>query len=887
MSFSDRLPRGVRRLFRLPPSYARRMRDLDDEIAFHLDTLVARLRAQGLSNEDARAEAMRRFGSEEDLRAYCEGIAARREPVRRLRQWTDELRHDLRYTLRQIARAPALTATASIVLAIGIGANTAVFSIVQRELIAPMPFADGNRMVTLYAFSGSGRISITPTRDLIGAWADRDRSVEQAVIFEDTPFILGDTTTGPREELEGAAIPPNAIPFVGIRPMLGRAIQPADTAASATPVVLLGESVWRRDFGASTDVLGKSVLLNGSAYTVIGVMPKTFFMPFVQSTDAFVALRGVGLGRLTGIAKLRAGVTIDDANREMKALFPPNSELNPFDEPPRLMRARDMIGTTQRQTILMLFGAVGILLLIACANVGNLLLARSWSRQREFAVRAVLGAGRWRIARQVLTESVLLAVGAGALGIATAYVALRGIQAALPEGATTFSDVHIQAPAFYWTAIVSIIAGLLFGAGPAVAAAGEDAAESLKAGSRSASAGSVMRKLRGGLVIGEVALSVVLLTGAGLLVRTLIAMDHVNIGFEPHGLVSTFFYLNSPALSNVRARRAALDAVLENVKSIPGVRGAIYAGNMPPDFAIAMGGFAVEGRATATADSLATIGVNDVTPDFFAFAGIPLQRGRSFAPITEVTDRYDVSEVIINEKLAHRLWPNGDALGARVRSGKGPWGTVVGIVGDVRVQSEDGRGRFNKDLQVYMRMPGAPPGVNLLTRSDLPANVLLPAIAKAVRGASASIRTSKPISAEAQLSKQTDLQRFILRLIGVFALLAVVLAMVGLHGVVAFSVQQRTREIGVRVALGARATDVVALVLRRALGLAVGGVIVGVGTAVLATRALIAVLHGVSPGDPITLGAVAAAILSVALLAAWAPARRAARLDPVEALRAD
>jgi ABC-type lipoprotein release transport system permease subunit len=243
--------------------------------------------------------------------------------------------------------------------------------------------------------------------------------------------------------------------------------------------------------------------------------------------------------------------------------------------------------------------------------------------------------------------------------------------------------------------------------------------------------------------------------------------------------------------------------------------------------------------------------------------------------------------VIINEKLAHRLWPNGDALGARVRSGKGPWGTVVGIVGDVRVQSEDGRGRFNKDLQVYMRMPGAPPGVNLLTRSDLPANVLLPAIAKAVRGASASIRTSKPISAEAQLSKQTDLQRFILRLIGVFALLAVVLAMVGLHGVVAFSVQQRTREIGVRVALGARATDVVALVLRRALGLAVGGVIVGVGTAVLATRALIAVLHGVSPGDPITLGAVAAAILSVALLAAWAPARRAARLDPVEALRAD
>jgi putative ABC transport system permease protein len=887
MSFSDRLPRGVRRLFRLPPSYARRMRDLDDEIAFHVDTLLTRLRAQGLSDEVAYAEAMRRFGNAEDLRAYCGDIAARREPVRHFRQWSDELGHDLRYALRQIARAPALTATASVILAIGIGANTAVFSIVQRDLIAPMPFADGNRMVMLYSFSGNGRISITPTRELIHAWADRDRSIDQAVLFEDTPFILGDTITGPREELDGAAIPPNAIPFVGIRPMLGRGILPSDTMASAAPVVLLGEGVWRRDFGASTEVLGKSILLNGGAYTVIGVMPKTFFMPFVQSADAFVALRGVGIGRLTGVAKLRPGVTIDDANREMKALFPAMSEFNVYDEPPKLMRARDLIGPTQRQTILMLFGAVGILLLIACANVGSLLLARAWSRQREFAVRAVLGAGRWRIARQVLTESLLLAIGAGALGVATAYLALHGIQAALPERAALISEVHIQTPAFYWTAIVSVVAGLLFGAGPAVAAAGEDAAESLKAGSRTASASSVMRRLRVGLVVGEVALSVVLLTGAGLLVRTLVAMERVNVGFEPAGLTSRFLYLNSPSLSNLPTRRAALDAVLENVKAIPGVRGAIVGGSMPPDFGIGMGGFEVEGRETTPADSLATIGVNNVMPDFFAFAGIPMQRGRTFEPITQVTDRFDAGEVIINEKLAHRLWPNGNALGAKVRRGKGPWGTVVGIVGDVRVQNEQGRGRLNKDLQVYERTPTAPPGMNLLVRSNLPANVLQPAVAKAIHGASAAIRTSKPTSAEAELDKQTALQWFILRLIGAFAVLAVVLAMVGLHGVVAYAVQQRTREIGVRVALGAQARDVAGLVLRQSLGLAIGGVAVGVGTAVLATRALTAFLYGVSPGDPITLGVVAVAILAVAVLAAWPPARRAARLDPVEALRAD
>ncbi|HEX3865949.1 MAG TPA: FtsX-like permease family protein [Gemmatimonadaceae bacterium] len=323
------------------------------------------------------------------------------------------------------------------------------------------------------------------------------------------------------------------------------------------------------------------------------------------------------------------------------------------------------------------------------------------------------------------------------------------------------------------------------------------------------------------------------------------------------------------------------------VRAISGVRGAMYASAAPPSFAIGMGGFQVEGRTVAPSDSLATLGAASVAPDFFAFAGIPLKAGRTFTPLADVSDRFDEDEVIINEALARRLWPNGNALGARVRRGSMTWGTVVGIVGDVRLPAQELTSRMNRDMQVYSREPGAPPGTNLLVRSDLPATVLTPAIAKALHDANPSIRVGKTSVADEVIDRFAAPQRFILSLIGAFALLAVVLASIGLYGVIGYAVRQRTREIGVRIALGALPADITRLVLRDGLALASGGVFVGVAVALAATRALRTLLYGVQPGDPITLVAVSAGLFVVAAATSYWPARRAAAVDPVLALRAD
>ena len=888
MSISDKLPRGVRRLLRLPPSYARRMRDLDEEIRFHIETHVERLRASGVSESDAISDALKRFGDADDLRAYCGAIAARREPWRRLRQLVDELAQDVHYALRQIRRAPAFTATAAFILALGIGANTGVFSIVHHLLISPLPFADGNRMVMFYSMTGGGRISVTPSNEILEAWGARAHAVEQVLLFEEIAGQLGDSTRGPTEEVSAAALPPSAFDFVGIQPMLGRPILASDTLATAPPVVLLGEGLWRRNFGASRSLIGQSIVLNGASYTVIGITPQTFFIPFAGTRDAFVALHHGGPARLTGLAKLRPGMSIDAANREVAALFPPKSELNTYDEPPKLKRELDLVGHSREQMVLLLFGAVGIVLLIACANVGNLLLARSWSRQREFAVRTALGAGRRRIIRQALTESLMLAFIAGALGIAVAFLVLNGVKAALPAGTDDIRQVTIEGPVFLWSAGVSLLTGLLFGVGPAFAAAGADAGESLKAGGRTASGSLLARRLRTGLVVGEIALSVVLLAGAGLLVRTLVALNHVDLGFRPHGLTSGSLQLTGSAFRDLDARHAALTAALDGVRSIPGVRGAIVSFSAPPRYGIGMGGLEVEGRPIAAHDTLKTMGAASVPPEFFAFAGIQIKQGRTFTPVATISDRFNDDEIIINESLAKRLWPNGNALGARVRRGQGSFGTIVGIVSDVRLPGEQTANLvLNRDLQVYNRQPAAPIFTSLLVRSDLPATVLLPAIAKALHDANPALKLTNIRTADAEVARASAGQRFVLTLIGAFALLAVVLAAVGLHGVIAYSVNQRTREIGVRVALGARASDVTSLVLAQGVRVAAIGVVAGIIGAIAATRALRALLYGVAPGDPITLIAVGIVALVVATLATYAPARRASRLDPIEALRSE
>ncbi|HEY7395699.1 MAG TPA: ABC transporter permease, partial [Gemmatimonadaceae bacterium] len=579
MRISDKLPAGIRRLFRLPLTLERRMRDLDEEIRFHITSHIDRLRAEGMSEDAAMKAALQRFGDRDDLRVYCSALAARREPGRRLRRWFDELAQDLRFASRQIRRAPGFAATAVLILAIGIGATTGVYSIVHHLLIDPLPYPDGNRMVTLNSMTGRGQIYVQPNRKLLEAWRDQSKVVEQTLIYEGLALTLGDTSESLysssatlANELTAAAVPPSLFTFLGTRPIRGRPILASDTLADAPPVVLFAERVWRTRFGGS-DIVGTKVNLNGTLHTVIGILPNGFGIPFTYShsdgEEAIVALsrRGTG-GRAGAIGKLRPGKSIGDANREVAALFPPKSELNTYDEPARISRQVDFVSKSRKQMILMLFGAVALVLLIACANVANLLMVRSWSRQREFAVRTALGAGRRRIARHVLTESLVLSLIAGAIGFGLAFLALDGIRAALPNGARDYRDVHLDAAALLWSTTLAVVTGLSFGLLPALGAARANANESLKAGAHTAAGNVGARRVRTAFVVVEVALSVVLLSGAGLLVRTLGALRHVDPGFQPHGLVTAEVPLYAKALADTGVRRAALSTALAAVRAI-------------------------------------------------------------------------------------------------------------------------------------------------------------------------------------------------------------------------------------------------------------------------------------------------------------------------------
>lgn len=881
MALFDKLPRGIRRLLRLPATYERRMRDLDDEIRFHIESHVAKLRASGASQADAEKSALEQFGDADDLRTYCSVIAAKREPGRRMRQSFGELAQDVRYALRQIARTPAFTATAAMILAVGIGANTGVFSVVNHLLISPFPFVDGNRMVAILATSGGGKIFITPSTEMVETWHARARTVQDMVVFEEHRFTLGDSTRGQTRSMPGAAVPPNMIPFVGIKPLFGRGIVASDTLADAPPVVVIGEALWRSDFAEARSAIGRTLLINGEAHTIVGVMPEKFFIPFSGIKDILVARRHGSMGRPAAIAKLRPGVTIKDANREIASLLPPKSEFNPYGDPPTIAREIDLVGRQRKQMVLLLFGAVGVVLLIACANVANLLLARSWARQREFTVRIALGAGRWRIVRQVLTESLLLASLAGALGIGISFLVLNGIRAALPGGGTDYKDVHIEPTVLAWSVAISVVTGIIFGVGPALAAATSNASDTLKTAARTSTGGSVARRVRFALVVGEVAFSVVLLSGAGLLFRTLVALDGMNVGFESHNLADAYIMLPPTAASNATARAAAWQAVRDGVRSIPGVRGATFAMTTPADFDVAMGGLEVEGRTLGPSENLPTYASNHVTADFFALTGIPIKQGRGLSDGAS-------NEAMVNEALARRLWPSASPLGARIRQGaRRPWLTIVGITGDVRLPSQQ-NDRLNRDLQVYNSFQGPDLSATLLIRSDIPLAALDSTVRRLIRDVNPAFRLVHPMAqTDRTIAAGADAQRFVLRLIGAFALFAVLLAAVGLHGVIAYAVNQRTREIGVRVALGAQARDVTRLVLSQGLALGVGGVVIGVAGAAAATRLLRTFLYGVKPGDPVTLAVVGVVLLGVALLATYAPARRAARLDPVEALRTE
>jgi putative ABC transport system permease protein len=922
------LPRGARRLFRLPPTRDRLISDADEEIRFHIDAWTEELRAQGMSADDARRAAIERFGDAADYRDHAERRASRNARRAHVGTWLAEWAQDARFSLRHFAKAPGFTAVAVFTLALGIGANTAIFSVVYRVLLDPLSYPNGNRVVALKTIGGesgfrAGLASVAedaprdPRGELLHAWSQRARSLEQIAGVE--PVLLSILPNGQQDTVSHALVTANLLDLLGARPALGRGFLREDEQPGHDHVAMISNGWWRAAFGGDPSVLGRVIDYEGAKYTIVGVMPAGFTIPMQPRVLDMISLTtpDVWLPRpiketSIGYGLLRPGMTAESATRELTTIanaadvrsiaFPRMAATDSVRA--RAMRATDFVGARERRMIAILFVAVGALLLIACANVANLLLARAWSRRREFAVRLGLGAGRARLVRLALTESVLLAVAAGAAGLAIAWYALRVIIALRPIALDRLADVHIEPAVLLWTAVVSVLTGMVFGGAAAAFVATQNVADLLRADTGVSSPGRIARRVRGALIVGEVALSFALLVGAGLLMRSFVELDRTRLGFAPHNLVS-IDVLPPGQIWMGPQRPAVRAAITARLAEVPGVTAAAF-GMLPTAGYRARDVLVLDDPSGARRVGSASVMRTWIDSSYFRASGITLVAGRlpragasdeapmrfpagpGGPPPGPPAPRRSMSEeIVVSRSLARRIAPDGNALGRRLGNAfpgdenpSGPWSTIVGISDDVQLP-----GAHGIDDQVYSLSLTAMPYPTYAVRfASVPPNVES-VLRQAVQRANPTLVARRARVADDYLREAMAPTRFTLGLLGAFAGVALILAVVGLYASVAYTVRQRTREIGIRIALGASASAIARMVLGDGVWLAATGLAVGSGLALAGTRALSALLFGVGASDPLTFVATGAGVAVVALVATYLPARRATRVDPVDALR--
>lgn len=848
---------------------------MDKEMRLHLEMETEENIRRGMSAADARRAAMLAFGGVEKAKEFTRDERSTR--------WLEDLASDVHLAVRGMRTNKAFTIAVVLLLALGTGANTAIFSLVNQVMLNPLPFPGGDRMYSLRVTANKREVLLPAEQPFVDRWRKQSELVEEFLVTSFVSGRIGDTTQIPApKELLGAALRPGAMAFVGMRPLLGRDIIPADTLVAAPPVLILSERVWRTRFAGDPKVIDSRVLLDGVSHVVIGVAPHEFVVPFSGTNDLFTAFKptiGVDV-----VVRVKPGVTKAQIDRELAAMGPPL--LNDFGvppDPPHVIGAGEDLLADTRRLLTLLFGAVGFVLVIACANVANLMLSRAWSRQREFAVRRALGAGRARLMRQVFTESLVLALLGGAIGLMLSIAFIKLLVASQPERALLPTEVRTDRIVFGWTLAIASVTGLLFGIAPALFATGDRTAEALKSSSRLASPSRGARRLRTTLVVIELAIAVVLLAGTGLIIRTLAAMQRADLGMNPAGLLALDLRLPKGAFNDSTVRRDVLKSILARAGAVPGVTGVSYSYVVPPEFGEALSPIEVDGRPRVGADSLIGTSFNAGFPEMFGVAGIHLLEGRAFAADPSLSEPWNGNEVVVNAEFARRFWPNGGAVGARIRQ-TGRWMTVVGVVADVRVPGAPSR---RSDWQFYQQLPAGTARAALLVRGSIPTPQLEPQLRQVVREVNSKVRVRNLIDVEARLAKGRAMHRFILALLGLFAALALVLAAIGLHAVISYMVSQRRREIGIRVALGAGAARIARLVLGQGILMAVGGVIVGVIAAAVATRSMRSLLYGIEPGDPATSVVVAGVLLLVSIVASTIPARRATKVDPVEMLRAE
>jgi len=807
--------------------------------------------------------------------------------------------NDVRYGLRMLARSPGFAAVAALTLALGIGANTAIFSVVNAVLLKPQPYKDPDRLVVVWEQNperGWYR-NIVSAANFLDWRKQNDVFTEMAAINPEKDFNL--TRTGQPEEVSGELVTTSLFSLLGVRPYLGRDFLPEEDKPGGPRVVILSYGLWERRYGRDPDLVGKQISLNKESYTVVGIMPAGFYFPpfWRQWATGELWVPGLDLSQplrtyhsYLAIARLKPGVTLERAQGEMDTIARRIVQQAPDAKGwgVGLVSLREQAVGDTRRPLWVLFGAVGFVLLIACANVANLMLARSAAREREVAIRTALGANRGRLIRQFLTESLLLALLGGALGLLLAPWVIGVLASISGEwtldwwGGASLADVRVNGAVLAFTMIVTLATGIIAGLAPALGSSAPDLNRSLKEGSRGAGEGVERHRLRSVLVVSEFALALILLAGAGLMIRTLILLGRVDLGFNPHNVLTMTVPLLGPRYQEQGAQAEFFTALLERVKTLPGVQWASISRGLPVQDWNGWG-FVTEDNPSPPVNETPDGNYQVVGPNYFRAMGIPLREGRFF---TAQDTEQSVRVVIVNEELARTQWPGKDPVGRRLRvymSGK-PWLTVIGVVGNVR--TEWPMRRFRQEFYLpYTQYPWDLAPRHLIVRTAVNPTSVAAAIQREV----AALDKDQPVSdvrtLEEVVAEAVGPQRFAMMLLGAFAALALVLASVGIYGVMTYSVSQRTHEIGIRMALGAHRGNVLGMVVGEALVLALIGAVLGLAGAWGLTRLLSSLLYNVHPTDPLTFALVPLVLLGVSAFASYIPARRATRVDPIVALR--
>lgn len=797
---------------------------------------------------------------------------------------------DLRYGLRMLWKSRGFTAVSALSLALGIGANTMIFSMVNALIIRPLPYADAGR---LYVLAGTqlqkgieeGGLSYPDFVD----WQEQNRSFESVAAFYDRGFNLAGEHEP--ERVEGSSVSANVFRVLGVAPALGRDFLSEEDQADAAPVVLISHGTWQRRFNSDLNVAGKTIRIDGRNHSIIGVMPDGFKFPEESEVWTPLALRNTeesrGTRYLNCVGRLRQGVMAEQAEAELRTIARQLEERYPISnggwsamvQPLR----EDLVGEEIRLFMSILLGAVGFVLLIACSNVANLLLARGAARQKEMGIRTALGAGRWRVVRQLLTESILVALMGGVLGI---FIAMWGIDlmvASIPEQLPFWIRFDIDARVLVFTLIVSTMTGVVFGLAPALQASKPDLHSILKEGGRGSTEGIRRNRLRSALVVVEVALALVLLIGATLMIKSFLRVQEIAPGFNPQGVLTMQLSAQGAQYDEDDQKAAFFTEVVRRIASVSGVRAVGATSSLPLGGNNSTTSLLVEGQ-TYPPGAEPSAAITAIAGNYFEAIGIPLLQGRVF---TERDAKEAPRVVIINETIARRFFQNEEPVGRRIQrsnSPDSPWFTIVGVVGDVKRQELIERPEFQlyfpheqnawRAMTIVVRGEGDPTGLTAAVRNEIwRVDKDQPVY---------SVQTMERVIAASEAVWIARLQGSLMGLLGIVAL---VLASIGIYGVIAYSVSRRTHEIGIRMALGAQTRDVLRLVVGQGLILISIGIVIGLAGAFLLTRAMASLLYGVTATDPVTFIVVTFVLFSVALLASYIPARRATRVDPMTALR--